>query len=225
MRRLAPDGIDVWEVNLSPDQVDRDSLSDDEVARAERFVLPLHAERFMAARSSLRKILARYTQQAASDVLLEIDQHGKPSLAAHQSIYFNLAHSEDQAVIAIAGEAVGIDLELLQRKVDCVAMAERFFCPRECDLILSEANPEQQRLHFLRIWSAKEAVLKLIGTGLRTSLKSFDAGDAVDHESFAVYPERSSKPAYLHALAPNNAVAHVATWNSNAQVNRQQEDG
>ncbi len=221
MKPLTSGQVDVIEVSLAQVSIDHEIISSDELERSRRFAKPLHADRFLATRTSLRQILSQYVELPPGQLKITPDQHGKPAIAEESSLHFNLAHSYDLAMIAVASEAVGIDVEMCNRQLEPLAMAQRFFCPREYDLVASASDPDRQRLNFLRIWSAKEATLKLLGTGLRVDLSSFDAGDATDQQSFEVYPDRLSRPAYLHALTPANAVVYVATWNSNADISRQ----
>src|SRR2546423_398599 len=116
---LEPGQIHVWSLLLdvpvqSVTRLER-ILSHDEVARAARFRFPLHRNRFIAGRGSLRELLGRYLAAPAEKIQFVYGPHGKPDLGAvHRGngLHFNLAHSEGLALVAVTcAGPVGIDLE------------------------------------------------------------------------------------------------------------------
>jgi 4'-phosphopantetheinyl transferase len=114
---------------------------------------------------------------------LAVDPRGKPWLAMpdrrRASLHFNLAHSGELALVAVAeGCEVGVDVERLRPVRHCDEIAERYFSTGERDAV-GAAEPALRSAAFLRCWTAKEAVLKAIGTGLGHPLQTFDTS-AVD---------------------------------------------
>ena len=92
--------------------------------------------------------------------------HGKPYFPG-TDIHFNISHSGDYKVLAIAETPVGVDIEKV-RKAD-LRVANRF-AQTEKDYVLEKDN----NYRFFEIWTKKEAYLKYKGTGLRGGLDSFD---------------------------------------------------
>lgn len=92
--------------------------------------------------------------------------YGKPYLQ-ETDIHFNISHSGDLKILAIAETPVGVDIEKV-RKAD-LRVAKRF-CENEYNYI-TEKDSEHR---FFEIWTKKEAYLKYKGTGLRGGLDSFD---------------------------------------------------
>jgi 4'-phosphopantetheinyl transferase len=91
---------------------------------------------------------------------------GKPFLRDSLSIRFNLTHSHDRALVAVAQTRdVGIDLEKVRPEVDVVSLAKRFLSSRDQTLI-ERGEPTRQHERFLQTWVAREAVYKAQGTGL-----------------------------------------------------------
>ncbi|MCK9589194.1 MAG: 4'-phosphopantetheinyl transferase superfamily protein [Terrimicrobiaceae bacterium] len=156
-------GIHVWRFSL--DACDESLLSRDEADRAARFQSAEAREAFIAGRSGVRRIASLHSKIPAGDLLLESDAHGKPFFA-NAKIHFNLSHSGGTVVAAFSGSAVGIDVESRGRCRDFVGVANRFFHPSEAGAI-SRSNDEGE---FLRLWTGKEAMLKLSGQGLSGSL-------------------------------------------------------
>lgn len=105
---------------------------------------------------------------------LETDRHGRPGLAGvpRQRLDFNWSHSGPQALLAVArGVAPGVDLEQLRPRRSVLEIAERYFAPSEAAALHALDGAAAQEQAFLRLWTAKEALLKAIGRGLAFGLE------------------------------------------------------
>ena len=176
----APAPVRLWMVKLDamPSAAGIASLSDTERARAQRFAFEHLKRRYFASHVALRDTLAECTGMAASDQRFSEGPFGKPTLV-NASCAFNMSHSDDVALIAVAptGE-IGVDVEVLRPVNDAIALAECNFTPAEHQQVLS-APPEQRDLVFLRIWTRKEACLKAVGSGFSIAADCFEAGAEV----------------------------------------------
>jgi 4'-phosphopantetheinyl transferase len=141
-------------------------LTDEEKSRADRFRFRHDAVHWIACRANLRKILGQAIQRAPREVPLILSENGKPLLTPpFDSLHFNLSHCSDLAIVALcAAGPVGVDLESLDRAPDLLECEATFCHPREISELPSETSMRASQL--LRIWTAKEAVLKALGTGL-----------------------------------------------------------
>jgi 4'-phosphopantetheinyl transferase len=153
-------------------------LSPEERARAERFVFEDARVRFIAAHGMLRTIVSRYVNERPGTLTFTSGRHGKPSLAGPhgvvQRVRFNLAHSHDSALIAVASNReVGIDLERIRSDVESLKLAERFFSPHEFERLRHLPTDQANRLFFI-LWTSREAYLKARGTGLTLGLDRFE---------------------------------------------------
>ena len=153
----------------------RTLLSPDEVAKAERIVVPGKREQSIVTRGNLRTLLSAYTGVPAREVSFEYEEQGRPFLAdAGLCTTFNVTHSGDLALIAVTREGiVGVDVERIDPKVELLAIGKRFFSEAE-HAQLRSCREEERPLAFFRCWTRKEAVLKARGTGLLTPLDQFD---------------------------------------------------
>ncbi len=117
------------------------------------------------------------------DLRFEPGPFGKPALAglgAGSDLSFNLSHSGHWVLCALArGRRLGVDVEREREGMEYVALAERFFCPREISLLATGPEPETCRL-FFKYWTLKEAYLKAEGSGLSISLTAMDASQVPD---------------------------------------------
>lgn len=141
-------------------------LSPDERARADRLLIPKKRQQFMAARTGLRQILTEFTGTPPETLIFGTQAHGKPYLGDESGWEFNLAHSDDTALVAVALHPVGIDLERERPLSGMQQMAQIAFSPQE-QADLSELSTECQARTFFRMWTRKEALLKGHGAGFR----------------------------------------------------------
>ena len=83
----------------------------------------------------------------------------------NDGLSFNLSHSGDLAIMAIAKQCqLGIDLEQLRNDLPFRAMAQQFFSRREQKDLFS-LPVELQPAAFFRCWTRKKAYLKGCGSG------------------------------------------------------------
>jgi 4'-phosphopantetheinyl transferase len=154
--------VDVWIVHLDA-EIEWPPPTAGEADRAARFVSEPLRRRYLRSHAALRAILRNYTS-APPDFAL--GEHGKPYLAAEPALQFNLSHSGELALVAVAREIeIGVDVEHFRPMRDCMAIAERFFPPLEA-AALAEVPAEHREVEFHRRWTRIEARLKATGIGL-----------------------------------------------------------
>jgi 4'-phosphopantetheinyl transferase len=157
-------------------------LTDDERARAARFVHARDARKFIVARATLRTVLGRYLGEAPEALALTQSEHGKPRLVTGE-LRFSVSHAGEVALYGVAARReLGVDIELVRRDLELEAIAERFFAPRERADVLARAGDARVRT-FFACWTRKEAFVKALGLGLGYPLVDFEVGvdpDAVD---------------------------------------------
>jgi len=177
---LADGEAHVWAVPLDGAdarwQASWDALSADERGRAEQFRLDDPRRRFVVARAALRTLLGQYLGVPPSDVAIAIALNGKPRLGdlmRPTDIRFNVAHSGDIALITFTSNCeIGVDVERLRPVGFAERIARRFFHAAEAAAITA-APPDARDDVFLRCWTAKEAVVKALGSGITGSLATF----------------------------------------------------
>lgn len=148
------------------------TLSADEQARAARFRFPEHRDRFIAARGVLRELLSYYLNQPAAVLRFVQGKYGKPALMNTKAgLHFNVSHSENGVLYAIARREVGVDLEHHGRTIRYESIVERICTPEEW--VAFQALPSVRRREaFFACWTRKEAIAKALGEGLVSGLST-----------------------------------------------------
>jgi medium-chain acyl-[acyl-carrier-protein] hydrolase len=207
--RQAPDQeLHIIQLSQSPEVVAcfRDCLDDSECHRAERFLRPVHRERFTVGRGALRHALGRRLNVGPRDVRIVVSPSGKPGLHPEHNcdIKFNLSHSDNMAAIIIANkQEVGIDIECVRSDVDHAGLAERYFAPAERADVLA-ASVSSRPARFFAYWTGKEAYSKARGLGLNLPLDQYDI--TLDEQGYPAGVQDRTLP-------PNHAPWHVAGLN------------
>lgn len=211
--------IHIWMIPLPPkaaiSQKECLVLSEEEKARANRFYFELHRMRFIASRSSLRFILSRYLNVLPETLIFSYNQYDKPFLAHPLTdLQFNLSHSEDQAVLAVAKtHEVGIDIENI-KQAHHDKVLKRYFSSEDYNLI--QALPkEAQSPAFYQLWARKEAILKAIGTRFSQTLielsVSLETNQLILHEGRKWFlTSLNLLKAYKAAVASSQVIKQIS---------------
>jgi 4'-phosphopantetheinyl transferase len=176
------DEVHVWKVDLSATVVEVRLLSRGEYERAARFRFERDRQHFKAARSALRIILGRYLNLPPASLEFAQTEYGKPFLTNPEGagVLFNLSHSGEVALIAVAREReVGVDVEFMRADFATNEVAEQFFSMAEI-YTLSGLEPHLRTQAFFNCWTRKEAYVKARGEGLSMPLDVFDVSLAPD---------------------------------------------
>lgn len=171
-----------------------------------------------AESAGVRNLLAAYLDQPAESIRIERGKHGKPCVADAR-LEFSLSHTDAALLLGVSRQiALGVDLESAQRKTRRLGeLAQRFFAPAEAKAL--GALPEDLRqAAFLRLWCAKEALLKAHGQGIgfgldRVEFRIDPAGKVVPaaDNPWQVAPLALAPP-YLGALAWCGPVSRVRAF-------------
>lgn len=97
---------------------------------------------------------------------------GKPLLADHPHIHFSLSHCREAVGCLLSDRPCGLDIERIRPVKD--SLVRHTMNADECRKIFASERPDAA---FIRLWTRKEAVLKLRGTGIANHLR-----DAIDPE-------------------------------------------
>ncbi|MFQ5889845.1 MAG: 4'-phosphopantetheinyl transferase family protein [Gemmatimonadota bacterium] len=227
-----PTEVHVWRASLDPGGERVQELghivSLEERERVDRLRSGRARRRLTLSRGILRELLARYTGIAPERLSFHHGAGGKPSLsgeAARSRLRFNLSHSEELLLVAIArGGLVGIDVEAIRPVPGAESLARRFFSAREQTAIRRAPEPERTSA-FLTCWTRKEACVKATGDGVWAAARRFEVTVAPDERTRVVAVDGDPKEAsrwslfplepaegYVGALAVRGRVRRIEAW-------------
>ena len=100
----------------------------------------------------------------------EYNEHDKPFMQSRlggriEEVDFSISHCKNAIAVALYDRPVGVDVERFRHAEE--ALLERTMNPEEQAEVRFAADPAEA---FTRLWTRKEAVLKLRGTGLVDNL-------------------------------------------------------
>lgn len=105
------------------------------------------------------------------DIIFSYNDFGKPYLST-EGIYFNLSHTRNYVLCAISTKTeVGVDVEKID--IPPYEIMPRFYHKNEIDYVSSEQ--ENKSTHFYKVWTKKEAYLKMLGTGLHDYMSQINS--------------------------------------------------
>lgn len=129
----------------------------------------LHSHAHKLLRECLRPFGVRYDENTP----VIKGKMGKPSLAEHPDIHYNLSHAAGIAACIVSDRECGIDCEGI-REYRPNVMRRAF---SEAERRGVEEAPEDKRDElFFRIWTLKEAYVKALGIGISYPLDTAEFG-------------------------------------------------
>ena len=176
---LEQNSVHVWRVRISQFDKINDialrNLSDEELANC-KDMLPHVRKQFVVVRGCLRSILAAYLDSDPAALHFGTMGEGKPIIIQRCSevcLEFNVSHSGDLGLIAVAKTPVGVDVEKFRQIDDFAEIARKFFSPKEYERLIALPDADRER-QFFRTWAAKEAYVKATGCGMSQNLARFE---------------------------------------------------
>jgi 4'-phosphopantetheinyl transferase len=139
--------------------------------RAEKFKTTQLQQRYVAAHGFLRHILAHYLNVSPDSIRIETSAHGKPYLPDYPELAFNLSHTGDALMVAVAQLCqLGVDIEQCKPRPVLADLADRCFGSEE--IIYWQQLPEAEQIRaFYQFWTRKEAFVKATGFGITLGMK------------------------------------------------------
>ena len=201
----------LWSIELrkSPDYLDilNSWLTLKEQNRANRIVVPYKRNHQIQSKAWLRWLLAQYLDSSVQNISYRHGPLGKPYLDTKpSSIQFNATDSGNTLLIAFHhSNELGLDIEVIPRKVSYQGIAKRKLTTKEFKL-LSSLPCERQSDAFLALWTRKEGYGKAIGLGIRYPMNEVHLCDDFTEESY-FYGENDSQDWYLLQISGENFIA------------------
>ena len=125
--------------------------------------------RFILCRGALRFLLGRYMGREAADIKFVLGKNYKPFVqtTGEHEFHYNVTHSGDWILIAIANTPVGIDTEYIDADFSFTEVLPVCFKKDEINFIQKAKEPIPA---FYLLWTRKEALTKATTKGIDNDL-------------------------------------------------------
>lgn len=142
---------------------------------ADKFRYEDDRKRCLCADMLVRRMLSEVSGTAPENITFTKEARGKP----HASVPFdfNLSHSGEYVLCCVSNAPCGADIE--QIKPFRAGLVARFCSDSEATFIWGGDKPDSDTVQdtdicrrFYTVWTAKEAYVKMTGTGISVDLKS-----------------------------------------------------
>lgn len=126
-------------------------------------------ERSALRRGTVRRILAQQFGCHQDGIVIDHDPAGRPFLVLPERLDLSLATRSGIVAVGLAQGPLGVDVE----RVDAEAKPPLDLLHPEERRFLEATAPPAHPLAFARLWAAKEAYVKALGTGFTRPPESF----------------------------------------------------
>src|SRR6202034_3654857 len=104
-----------------------------------------------ATRALVRSVLSNYAAVSPGDWRFAANRHGKPFVSApitSPAVHFSLANTSGLVVcaVSVAYELFGVDAERIDRRVEAIEIADRYFSLSEASSLRDLPAPERAGL-------------------------------------------------------------------------------
>lgn len=164
----------LWFIDLEPCDLPwpmvAAALSEDELQRSARFHRAEDRRAFLLCRLAVRSLCGKILGIPPRKVPIATDDRTKPYLRGISQLFFNISHATGLGAVAISnGGDVGVDIERAARFAQYDRLARSILTTDELQVFLRMTAPRRSA-HLAACWTAKEAFLKAIGTGLQVPM-------------------------------------------------------
>jgi len=217
------EGTHVWCIRnntFSKDQIAIlwEKLSFWEKEKALRFHFERDRIRYVLTHGILRELLGKYLDCEERDLIFCENKFGKPFLE-NSKIEFNISHSGNMILLSFnfykkiskkKEFQIGVDLEKLKEDFEYELVLDSFFTQKEKNIIRESDDSINK---FFKLWTQKEALVKMTGTGLTESLRRIDISK--NKNKVKLQEEDFSKiltsKIFIHTFQIKNYTASIAS--------------
>jgi len=172
--------------NRSEIKTDRDILNAYEASRLDKYHFPQDRSRFFFGRLIVRSVLAGVLGCHPRDVPLKVES-GRPFLdpGLNLDLHFSISHAANAVLVSFRRDfETGIDIERQRTFENINDVARRVMTDREHEQYRALQGADAVSA-FYRLWTRKEAVLKLMGTGFSVSPDQVSTGFEAEGKGFS----------------------------------------
>jgi 4'-phosphopantetheinyl transferase len=122
--------------------------------------------------------LAEQTGLDVDKIFIDKYYNKKPFLPSNPSVFFNVTHAGNYAIIALANSSIGVDIEYVNKDFNYKEILSSIFNKPEIDKVF---NSNDKHHTFYRLWTRKEAIVKATGKGIDNHISEIVSLDGYHH--------------------------------------------
>lgn len=145
-------------------------VSEKKQEKIKRFRFDIDRKLSLYSELMVRVIASQTLKIPNREIVFGSGEWGKPKIEGHPEFHYNISHTRNAVMVAIADGSVGADIEKIKEAE--YGIAKRFFTAREQEYIVESDEGAAER--FYEVWTRKEAYCKYLGKGLSLPLNTFD---------------------------------------------------
>ena len=187
-------------------------ISEQRREQALKFKFELGQRQCVLAYLLLKKVL-REEYGIIENPTFGYGEHGKPFIVDHPEIHFSLSHCREAVACAVSDRPVGIDVESIREFRE--SLVRYTMNDTELQQIMSAERPD---VAFIRLWTMKEAQLKLTGRGISDNMK----GVLADGTNYKYTTVECAGRGYIYTVCEETRAA-AAPQHSRQSARRQGE--
>ncbi len=138
-----------------------------------------NADNMLVGAALARYMIWKMFQVPLSQQHIAYGPYGKPYLSNYPNAHFNISHSGQYVACAVADRPVGIDVQVVGMYRPEVAV--RVCSEEELARIGVSDDPAAE---FTKLWTRKEAHLKMLGRGIAGGMREMSIGDETKIKTF-----------------------------------------
>lgn len=183
-------------------------LSPREERRADALASSPSGGLFVAAHLLARVCVAAFTGAEPATIKVRQDcgrcrgPHGRPVLEGVSGVAVSISHASGAVAVAAAERLVGVDVEARGRELPGAALRRATLTPAEQGAIGASSEPDHE---FLRIWTRKEALVK-VGAASLDRLLDVDTTSSAPDSVRGFRIQEFETPGHVGAVAARAAV-------------------
>ena len=193
------------------------TLSAEEKIRATKFASDDLSFFYIVPHYYLRKIISEKSQLSPGNLNF-VQENGHKPWCPDTGIDFNISHAKNLFAIVLADTAkldVGVDIEIIKPIRDIESLVKNYMHPKEEEYIFNAGDENTIVTNFYKVWTRKEALLKMLGVGIAVDMvkicaipPSLSVEGALIKEYIPNAPD--TIPCYLHTQINENYIVSVA---------------
>jgi 4'-phosphopantetheinyl transferase len=128
-------------------------------------------KRYVEIHARLRIFLGDVVNAVPGQIRIHKTDYGKPYLVDYPDLAFNLSHTTNKMVVAIADNCdLGVDIEQCKPRANLAGLVDKCFAEVEKSYWQKLSQPHKIKA-FYHFWTRKEAFVKATGRGIALGLK------------------------------------------------------